>query len=247
MRGHIYKKCKKPIMSFGFIILQQNDDDLKNPNILLIQRKHSIGFINLIRGRFKHDLLRVYMNDLTHEEKYKLYLYLNDQNMFDKVWDDLWYKNVYSDEQKIRAKNKFYNHYNLFQDYMKMDNSKYIAPDWGFPKGRRMQHESQLQAAKRELMEETGIKPSQYTILTKKYYDEKFQGTDGVTYLHRYYIAMFHHNQQIDMDISESNEVGDIGFYPWKTAISMFRERHEEKKKVLATVIQDFQENDLGE
>ena len=38
----------------------------------------------------------------------------------------------------------------------------YESPEWGFPKGRRNMHESDLDCAKREFEEETGIDESFY-------------------------------------------------------------------------------------
>ena len=48
-KGHIYKHCKFPVLSYG-IICFTNDK-----YILMIQRKDSINYIEFLRGKYKVD------------------------------------------------------------------------------------------------------------------------------------------------------------------------------------------------
>ena len=49
MRGHMYKDCRLPIISCGNLIFRT---DKEKPQILMIQRKDSLCYIELLRGRF---------------------------------------------------------------------------------------------------------------------------------------------------------------------------------------------------
>ena len=50
--GHKYNMCKYPIMSFG-IILYHSDETNK---VLMVQRKHSICYIEFLRGKYSIDI-----------------------------------------------------------------------------------------------------------------------------------------------------------------------------------------------
>ena len=49
MKGHLYRDCKNPVTSFGHIIFRK---DRKEPEILMIQRKDSLCYIEFIRGKY---------------------------------------------------------------------------------------------------------------------------------------------------------------------------------------------------
>ena len=58
--GHMSKECDKPITSYGVLLIVDID---KIPKIIMIQRKDSICYIELIRGKYNIDgelLYRVY-------------------------------------------------------------------------------------------------------------------------------------------------------------------------------------------
>ena len=111
-------------------------------------------------------------------------------------------------------------------------------PDWGFPKGRRKRYysESDIDCAIREFKEETGIDQSQYTLLRKvKPIEETFEGSNGVTYKHVYYLAEAKNYLPIYLNPYNSlqiSEIKKIGWYPYDQGISMIREYHTEKKKI---------------
>ena len=49
MRGHMSRDCNKPIRSYGVILLK---DIEKESKIVLINRKDSVCYIDIVRGRY---------------------------------------------------------------------------------------------------------------------------------------------------------------------------------------------------
>ena len=83
--GHISRNCKKPIRSYGVILIKDINDDAQ---IVLINRKDSICYIDLVRGRYdiNNDItLRVLFSRITIDEYNKL-----RNESFEKIWKDLW-------------------------------------------------------------------------------------------------------------------------------------------------------------
>ena len=48
--GHLFYKCKKPIMSFGVISYRIGSDD--KIEYLMIRRKDSLGYVDFLRGKY---------------------------------------------------------------------------------------------------------------------------------------------------------------------------------------------------
>ena len=112
-QGHIYKKCKDPITSFGVIAFKfvegfekslnklwcnNKDKDLegtvvldaieKNIQLLLIRRKDTLGYVEFVRGRYNINKLKMIQktfNIMTIAELKKI-----EENDFDYLWNDLW-------------------------------------------------------------------------------------------------------------------------------------------------------------
>ena len=119
--------------------------------------------------------------------------------------------------------------------YIKNVKPFYTSPEWGFPKGRKMRGESDLECAIREFCEETGYSYSDIKIVTNiKPIIENIIGTNGVKYRHIYYIAEDISNKNPKID--GNTEIGDIGFFSFDDSNKLFREYHIEKKKITKNV-----------
>lgn len=166
--GHISKKCREPIISFGIINIFLNDEILfkllsnkyvmenvinnytrinyqiknislqkfnekNNSNLnnlsnineyiihakklikfLLIRRKHSVGYIEFIKGRYDelddNNLLYI-LNQLTPDE-------LNNikENNFDKIWHEMWggkYENIPLNEELLNETSEAFNNLSI--------------------------------------------------------------------------------------------------------------------------------------
>jgi 8-oxo-dGTP pyrophosphatase MutT (NUDIX family) len=210
---------------------------------LLIRRKHSLGYIEFVRGRYVKDNIDgiIYLfQQMTPDEISKI-----GSMEFDEIWEDFWSgdtkKQFLNKKEYMESKDKFECLKNkvgveLSLDfYIKNVKPFYVIPEWGFPKGRKMRGESDLECAIREFSEETGYAHSDIKIVTNiKPIIENMIGTNGVSYRHIYYIAEDLSDR--NPTVNENTEIGDIGFFSYEDADKLFREYHIEKKNITKNV-----------
>jgi len=77
--------------------------------------------------------------------------------------------------------------------------SRWLEPEWGFPKGRRMRGESDLDCAIREFWEETNISRESYTVCKNLSFTEIFTGTNNVQYKHVYFLGLLKKAEEVDL------------------------------------------------
>lgn len=217
-------------------------------DFLMIQRKHTLGYIEFIRGRYNIDnidgIVYLFQQMTPHE------IELIAKNDFDKLWKDFWGNSPpthqYAHNEHEKSKEKF----NILKNeedelslsfYVNNVRSAWAQSEWGFPKGRRNKQEENLTCAKREFEEESDYKDTDYIILDNiNPIVEDFIGTNGVKYRHIYYLAL--NNKDINTikinnnNEHQHNEVGDIKFFNYEEGIKIIRPYHTAKKKVLTMV-----------
>lgn len=222
---------------------------LNKIKFLMVRRKHSLGYIEFLRGRYNlndNDSIAYLFKQMTNEEIKKL-----KDNTFDELWFDLWGNNnnthKYNTDIKILnekfliLKNK--EEFNL--DYfIKNIQPKFDECEWGFPKGRRNNQETNLQCALREFREETGFTDGDFVLLNKiKPIDEKLIGTNGLNYKHLYYTAICNSSNEpyINMEhIAKSNEIGDMGWFTYNEALKLIRPYHIDRRNILMQLYMYF-------
>ena len=94
--GHVYHQCKMPIISIGTIVFKKTKSD--TIEFLMIRRKHSLGFMDFMRGKYSiynKEYIMNLMREMTNEEK-KMII----ENDFLKLWTFLWNKNNISNQYK---------------------------------------------------------------------------------------------------------------------------------------------------
>ena len=280
--GHIYKKCYEPILSYGIICLNLNDQTIDNfciskykfPNnvqqlknictikyiqkniscnnkkdldiyedkisntidILMVRRKHTYNYIYLIRGMYSIEIESIIksINLLTRIEY---------ENLLTKDFDELWEEVFNSLNTNTNEYKKGKEHFNLLIKYIIPQikhriNIIYDNPEWGFPKGKRNNNESNLECAKREFQEETGLIEENYTLLDRLFpLIEIIKGSDGINYKHVYYMAIFNNN--IDKNsirlsnISNNYEIGDIKLFSIEKSLNIIRDYNLERIELL--------------
>ena len=213
---------------------------------LMIQRKHTLGYCDFIRGRYNLeniDGIIFLFQQMTQEEINKI-----GSLSFDELWDDFWtpkaksaHKNEYEHSKKIFSQLEAQQKNSLgLKFFVENVTPTWKSPEWGFPKGRRNMKESNIACAVREFKEESGIDNSQYKLLTNiEPIVENLIGTNGIKYRHIYYIGITY--EDINPKIEQSNvyqteEIGGIGFFTYDESINLIRSYHINKKKILTTL-----------
>ena len=112
MYGHVYKKCRSPITSIG-IICYSFDTGIGEPRFIILQRKDSYAYVEIMRGGYSLDNLE-YLTDLI--QKMTITEINNLKTIdFKKLWMDFWC-------MKDETVNNFYENEEN-QLYIKNDNT----------------------------------------------------------------------------------------------------------------------------
>ena len=254
--GHHFRMCTAPITSYGIIAFRMNQPDLDilDPvnipkeaiEVLLIQRKDSIGFIEIIRAKYKlqdTDYIRQQIEGTTAHERNLLC-----SKSFEELWKEIWgndAENKHYRSDYIQAKQKFDQLVEGFYIESTFITLKHLiettpllwtTPEWGFPKGRRNMYESDQECAVREFCEETNLEKRDFQILrTLEPIKETFLGNNQIRYEHIYYIAYVSKDTHIVLRKNESmaQEVGNIGWFSIENALKQIRITNTEKREIL--------------
>lgn len=241
--GHNYIHCKSPITSFGIIAFRMSE---QGPELLMIRRKDSLGFVELLRGKYplpNREYILNILNEMTIEERDRI-----KNNNFSTLWNELWNGNVgfqYRGEEKtsrekyeslsmgINVGNDSYSLNTLIEQA----NSKWEETEWGFPKGRRNYQEKDAACALREFEEETGYSREKVKIVQNLMpYDEVFTGSNYKSYKHRYYLAYMEYEDSIQSVTYEASEVSKISWMTPKECIVKLRPYNKERIEVVEEV-----------
>jgi len=237
-----FKKLKFDV-NFNNIYASFNPPKKFNIKLLLIQRRHSIAYIEFLRGKYDTNNILEIENILKNMIQSEIEnIKMND---FDTLWNNLWdtgnIKNKYHNIEYSKSKIKF--------DYIKNDNlinfdliiPFYQFNEWGFPKGRRENNENNFNCAIREFNEETQINPTEYSLLSNKLsIRENLIGTNGFDYANNYFISTFHNSNIINIiNILErkfNNEIGNISFFSINDVFSLLRPQHKERILIIKII-----------
>lgn len=267
--GHTSKGCPNPITSYGVILFRVRDaswnqlEILRSPDrhrqtgfegvypdtieYLLIQRRDSIGFVEIMRGKYKlsdTEYIRQLLSKTTSSERQNLL-----EKPFDELWEALWgppqegthaYRN---EKEASRSKLEALQRGSPSLRQLITEAPPALAtPEWGFPKGRKELNEKEFACAMRELWEETNISESQ--ILPTRGLEplhEEFTGSNAIRYCHKYYLAYAPpgvgeegYAAAIAANPHIRREVGDIRWCGLQEALSLLQK--ETKKEILLRV-----------
>jgi 8-oxo-dGTP pyrophosphatase MutT (NUDIX family) len=222
-----------------------------NIEYLLIQRRDSLGFVDLVRGKYKLqdvDYFRKQLLGTTLEERERLLTV-----PFETIWNELWGVNVEQQGQTYKSEKEFsrvkmetlrrgYTH-ELTGDTVKLETLIqstpliWSTPEWGFPKGRRDFKESDFQCAVREVKEETGFLERDFCPIRNLHpIQESFFGSNNIHYCHKYFLAFVQSQEPAKMDMANphmSREVGNIGWFSLEAALTSIRPENVEKREIL--------------
>ena len=238
--GHLFYQCKRPITSIGVISFRININT-NNIEYLMVKRKDSLGFVELLRG--KYNIYNIFhlqnlFNELTNSEKDIL-----KKLSFNDLWSYLWgFKNNNTNDfivaqekfnllkKGIIINNKLYN----LENYLNNIQTNWNDSEWGFPKGRRNFKENDLECAKREYQEETGYLSSYINFIENLYTNEEiFTGSNLKSYKHKYYIGKMDYDKTLNDSNFQKSEIGDMKWLTINECLNLIRPYNYEKKNEL--------------
>jgi 8-oxo-dGTP pyrophosphatase MutT (NUDIX family) len=262
--GHVYKNCKEPITSIGIIAFYRDKNSLIK--FLSVNRKHSLAFIEFIRGKYMKTKADSHVLNVS-------YLFILFKNMsigerhlvqtetFDQLWERWSPSSCKTKYETNRyeyqySKNKYEQFVNgisvrnvvhTLESVMKQTYSVYTEPEWSFPKGRKNKNETELACAGRECMEETDLDPTKFHILPIDPVYENYTGFNKIKYRNIYYIAEFVSTDPLDYCVSgimgtnahnklQQVEVRNVAWLTLDETIGKIRSYHNKRKCLISDV-----------
>lgn len=236
-KGHIFRTCKDPVLSCGIILVDTPRLPAHSPDMrmLMVCRKDSMSYAEFMRGKYDledKDYINLLMKNMTIKEQAMIAC-----EPFEALWKQLWGDDRCSAEY-IASRDKFnsMNRVGLMVDNL----SSYTEPEWGFPKGRRMRGESDLDCAIREFGEETNIPRDAYVVLKNIVFEETFTGLNGIRYRHLYYPALLKTPEKVNLQqrftSMQRREVSAIGWKSYIDVERLIRPHHAERRAMLQQV-----------
>ena len=250
-QGHIYRNCKSPLQSYGILLFRVNPQE--NVEYLMICRRHSFGFVEMVRVNFDikdKTYIRQLISEMTIDERNKI-----RSKSFRELWLDLW--QISSIEQTTRSRYEYHKTEKRFESLRRSNifrildssvESEWVQPEWGFPKGKRNLNEQPLECAIREMQEETGIQANAYKLCDHESMNrppaiELFQGTDGRKYKHIYYYAqltephLYAENPTIDStNLLQVREISEIKWCTYEDCLKRIRSYNTAKLQLIEKV-----------
>jgi hypothetical protein len=210
---------------------------------LMICRSNTFGYIDFIKGNYslnKLDHVQVLINEMTISEKNDI-LVLTFEELYRRLTKpSKQHINVRNDESKkkfdaLRNGITISEEKITLQDMIEYSDSQWINNEWEFPKGRKNYKEKDLDCAKREFQEETGISCANLQIINNVLpFEETFIGSNQKCYKNVYYLGII----DTDVDLSNYQET-EVSIMEWKSfndCIESIRDYNVEKSCVLTNV-----------
>lgn len=238
--GHVFRSCPSPVISCGILFIRGTYEPLELPadpktiGILMVRRKDSMSYMEFVRGKYElHDMeyLKRQLQNMTISEQQSI-----ANESFETLWTKLWgnARDLDSPEYEL-AKGKFESLDR--KRLITLVPSKFAEPEWGFPKGRRMRGETDIQCAEREFFEETNIPKEAYTIRSDMTFSETFTGTNNVRYKHVYFVATMKDSKILNLKqkftANQRREISSIGWKSLAECKSITRPHYVERKKMI--------------
>ena len=234
--GHIYYQCKRPITSIGIVAFRINNGVYE---YLMVRRKDSLGFVELLSGKynpFSYINICNLLNELTVNEKERVL-----EKPFCELWAELWGIKINKSTDMSISGDKFnklkkgihlkQSSYSL-STLIKETTTSWNNPEWGFPKGRRNVQEKDLQCAIREFCEETGYSSNKLKMLDNIYtFEEIFTGSNLKSYKHKYYVGYMDKQNTTNIDQFQTSEIGEMKWVTYEEGMNLIRPYNYEKKE----------------
>lgn len=244
-KGHLFRMCSDPVLSCGIVLLDTTGLPVvpTKTRLLMIRRKDSMSFAEFMRGKYdptNTEYVSRLIGNMTIKEQKAL---LTDP--FEIIWRSVWGDEHLSSDFAI-SQQKF-TQLNI-ADIVANNPSPYEEPEWGFPKGRRIRGESDVDCALREFTEETNIPRESYLVLKNIRIEETFEGLNGVRYKHIYFLAMLQKPELLNLTQRftpmQRREISGIEWKTWIECEGHIRPHHVQRKAMmddLRSIVETFE------
>lgn len=238
--GHLFRSCKDPIISCGILLLRGAFEPLQFPvepksvSVLMVKRKDSMSYMEFIRGKYElnaMEYVKRLISNMTITEQ-QLILTLS----FEELWTKLWGNGRDCESIEFDLSKHKFNSLDLKKIVSEVS-SRYKEPEWGFPKGRRMRGETDVDCAVREFFEETNISAEAYKVIPELSFSETFVGTNDIKYKHIYFIAILKDSKKINLSqkltVVQRREVSAVEWKTIQECKNVTRPHYVERKQLL--------------
>lgn len=215
-KGHVFKSCEDPIISCGIILVNRPSLPAVSSDIsiLMVRRKDSMAYTEFLRGKYNPDdltYIKTLLSNMTQSEHGLLC-----SMTFDELWTHHWGVGRDRHSHEFEVSKKKFTSINLKD--MVEGIQGYSESEWGFPKGRRVHRETDMDCAIREFSEETNIPRTCYTVCRNLILTEEFDGTNGIRYKHLYFIAVLSDPNMIDLEQAMTTmQKREVSAIAWKS------------------------------
>ena len=244
-QGHLFHQCKLPITSYGIILFRSSEEGLK---YLMIRRKDSFGYIDLLRGKYiQHNVeqLQNIFNEMSIGEREKIRV-----NCFETLWKQMWgdipqgsqYRSEeFASQKKFETlRNGMQISFNEPKEMISLETlinsstTTWAETEWEFPKGRR------------EFEEETGFCKKDLTIIENIVpFEEIFIGSNHKSYKHKYFLAYMDTDKYIEPEMLCNYQQSEVSKIEWKSleeCLESIRPYNLEKKQLIININKVLQE-----
>lgn len=295
--NHTLTMCTDPHNSYGLLCFYRNPEKPREePKLLMIRRKHTIPYMDFLRGKYDVNNL-TYLINLFSRMTYGEIQHVISICDFEKLRNELGLNNIGSKQFKMEYEtselkfnyllklgilhkiiiciNKIFNAdlivtYNItpvinaktveleHSDIISSINTEliqqsnntcilYKEPEWGLPKGKREDRESDLQTAIREFCEETGLQPRNLHIYKNAIpLEEQYISMNNICYKHTYFIAelinvdteiinklLTGYNISCNDSEEQNTEISKIMLLNQENALNIVRPYHQSKRNII--------------
>ncbi len=230
---------RRAITSYGIVLFTNDKGCIK---YLIGQRRDSISYAEFLKNKLPEDVIKMHINLMSKEERKRcLEFYLN--NNAESLWEDLWvnhksriYRNDY-----LKCCRSFKLNMEIYMNEFLDETQGKKENDWGFPKGRKMFSETELNCALREFEEETSISQKIIQVFKTDPIEEFYYGTDNKLYKTIYFVAFIPYYPEINYKLTPnrirkkcvSEEISQIKWLSYKDTL---KHLDDNKKRIIKNI-----------
>ena len=242
-KGHVFRSCPDPVISCGLLFLRGIFEPLVFPvdpsslSVLMVRRKDSMSYMEFIRGKYESNDIEYIKRQISNMTVQEQKLIVTEK--FETLWSKLWGNSRDIESPEYETASRKFSSIDRKKIVAECP-SKFVEPEWGFPKGRRMRGETDTQCALREFFEETNIPPEAYTLKEDMSFTETFTGTNNIEYKHVYFIAVLKDSKFVNLSQkltpSQRREISSVAWKTLKECKGITRPHYIERKKMITDV-----------